>query len=262
MTTRPWRSPLLITLSAISPRLAYMRMLRASSEIAAAMTVWSPLEKPAFAAMLRPCWRAVTTSTSDAIGTSSSSGTIDAPLAALDALAGDPVEEGQPFLEIERGRDALERAAELDHREGDLGLDPDDDGLGAAQAGHVRDVAQRANGKGVHYVQCRHVHDDAAGAEAPHPLDQRFPQLREVGIGQRRLDGRDEVLALFENRNFHIASAYGVAAGSRLRGQLLQRHDLIAQQPLRLLDATLQVADGRHLAQVHADRYERLGDLG
>src|SRR3989442_1264106 len=83
-----------------------MRMLRASSEIAAAMTVWSPLEKPAFAATLRPCWRAVTTSTSDAIGTSSSSGTIDAPLAALGALAGDPVEEGQPFLEIERGRDA------------------------------------------------------------------------------------------------------------------------------------------------------------
>src|SRR5438552_2040797 len=123
---------------AISPRLAYMRMLRASSEIAAAMTVWSPLEKPAFAATLRPCWRAVTTSTSDAIGTSSSSGTIDAPLAALDALAGDPVEEGQPF----------------------------------------------------------------------------------------------------------------------------QRHVLVAQQPLRLLDATLQVADGRHLAQVHADRYERLGDLG
>src|SRR5207245_4906916 len=174
---------------AISPRLAYMRILRASSEIAAAMTVWSPLEKPAFAATLRPCWRAVTTSTSDAIGTSSSSGTVDAPVAALDALAGDPVEEGEPFLEIERGRDALEREAELDHREGDLGLDPDDDGLGAAQAGHVRDVAQRAHGKGVHYVQCRHVHEDAAAAEEPHPLGPPLPQLRAAGIGQRRLDG-------------------------------------------------------------------------
>src|SRR2546428_13057068 len=127
MTTRPWRSPLLITLSAISPRLAYMRMLRASSEIAAAMTVWSPLEKPAFAATLRPCWRAVTTSTSDAIGTSSSSGTIDAPLAALGALPRAPAEAGHASLALRRGRDALERAAELDHREGDLGLDPDDD---------------------------------------------------------------------------------------------------------------------------------------
>src|SRR3989454_11639241 len=124
-----------------------MRMLRASSEIAAAMTVWSPLEKPASAAMLRPCWRAVTTSTSDAIGTRTCSGTVDTPLTALRALASDSIEEGQPFLEIERGRDALERQTELDHRKGDLGLDPDDDGLGAAQPRHVRDVAQRAHGE-------------------------------------------------------------------------------------------------------------------
>src|SRR3989454_11238903 len=134
MTTTPFRSPLLITLSAISPRLAYMRMLRASSEIAAAMTVWSPLEKPASAATLRPCWRAVTTSTSDAIGTSSSSTTVAVPraavegaLAPLDALASDPVEEGQPFLKIERRRHRLERQTELDHCKGHLGLDPDDD---------------------------------------------------------------------------------------------------------------------------------------
>src|SRR2546427_710992 len=103
-----------------------MRMLRASSEIAAAMTVWSPLEKPASAATLRPCWRAVTTSTSDAIGTRSSSTTVDvarAALAALGALASDPIQEGQPLLEIERGRDTLERQAELDHCKGHLGLD-------------------------------------------------------------------------------------------------------------------------------------------
>src|SRR2546425_3775334 len=106
-----------------------MRMLRASSEIAAAITVWSPLEKPASAATLRPCWRAVTTSTSDAIGTRSSSTTVDvarAALAALGALASDPIQEGQPLLEIERGRDTLERQAELDHCKGHLGLDPDD----------------------------------------------------------------------------------------------------------------------------------------
>src|SRR2546425_9156479 len=214
--TTPCRSPFVITLSAISPRLAYMRMLRASSEIAAAITVWSPLEKPAFAATLRPCWRAVTTSTSDAIGTSSSSGTVpvpraavEGPLAALDALPSHVIEEGQPFLQIERGRDALERQAELHHRKGDLGLDPDDDGLGAAQPRHVRDVAQGAHGERVHDVERRHVHDDAARTEAPYSFDQRFPKLREIGVGERRLYGRDQVLALLENRNFHSALRYG-----------------------------------------------------
>src|SRR5690349_4747396 len=36
---------------------------------------------------------------------------------------------------------------------------------------------------------------------------------------------------------------------------------LVAEQPLRLLDAALQVADRVHLGQVHTDRHERLGDL-
>src|SRR3989475_6341709 len=210
ITITPCRSPFETTLSAISPRLAYMRMLRASSEIAAAMTVWSPLEKPAFAATLRPCWRAVTTSTSDAIGTSSSSGTVavpraavDGPLAALDALASHVIEEGQPFLQIERSRDALERQAELHHRKGDLGLDPDDDGLGAAQPRHVRDVAQRAHGERVHDGERRHVHDDAAGTEAPHSLDQRFSQLGEIGDGEHGVNGPDRVLARLGTRNSH-----------------------------------------------------------
>src|SRR3989442_999306 len=57
-------------------------------------------------------------------------------------------------------------------------------------------------------------------------------------------------------------SATGVGASSRLRGQIFQRQDLVAEQPLRLLDADLQVAHGGHLAQVDADRDERLGDFG
>src|SRR3989449_3591450 len=56
-------------------------------------------------------------------------------------------------------------------------------------------------------------------------------------------------------------SATGVGASSRLRGQLFQRQDLVAEQPLRFLDAALQVAYRRHLAQVDADRDKRLGDL-
>src|SRR5437773_11939611 len=149
-----------------------MRMLRAISEIAAAITVWSPLENPASAARSRPRCRAVTTSVSAAIGISSSSATVDA--SALDAELRLLVQEQQAFLEIQRGGHALEREAELDHGERDLGLNPDDLRLRAAQPRHVRDVPQRAHRKRVHHVERRDVDDHAPGPEAPDALDQRF----------------------------------------------------------------------------------------
>src|SRR6266849_5792775 len=204
-TTTPRRSPFVTTLRMISPRFAYMRMFRAISEMAAAMTVLSPLEKPAAPARSRPSWRAVTTSTSAAIGIRCSSATHDASLHPLDAQLRLPIQEGEALLEVERGRDALERQPELDHRECDLGLDPDDNRFGAAQAGHVRDVAQRAHGERVHHVERRHVDDHATGPELSHALNQRLAQLREIGVGQRRLDRRDQVVALLEDRNFHGA---------------------------------------------------------
>src|SRR5438309_312678 len=132
----PSRSPFMTVRSAISPRLAYIRMLRAISEMAAAMTVWSPLENPASAASSRPFCRALTTSTSDVIGTSSSS---------------------------------------------------------------------------------------ATGYPAPHALE-ALPALP--------------------------------------RARLFHRDDLVADQPLRFLDAPLQVADRGHFAQVDADGHQRLRDLG
>src|SRR5439155_16133597 len=144
-----------------------MRMLRAISEIAAAITVWSPLEKPASAARSRPRCRAVTTSVSAVIGIRRSSATVDASRPALDAELRLLVEEQQAFLEIQRGGHALEREAELDHGEGDLGLNPDDHRLRAAQPRHVRDVPQRAHRKRVHHVERRDVDDHAPGPEAP-----------------------------------------------------------------------------------------------
>src|SRR5689334_8614254 len=100
-------------------------MLRAISEIAAAMTVWSPALKPTCSASSRPCCRALTTSTSDAMVMANSSDMIAARL-------GLSVEEGEPLFEVEGGRHAFQREAELHHREGDLRLDADDDRLGAA----------------------------------------------------------------------------------------------------------------------------------
>src|SRR5437763_16160691 len=118
-------SPFITVRSVISPRLAYMRMLRAISEMAAAMTVWSPLENPASAASSRPFCRALTTSTSDVIGTSSSSAT-GAPSLFVDALPALPIQKGEPLLEVAGGRDALDRPAEPQQREGRPAPDADD----------------------------------------------------------------------------------------------------------------------------------------
>src|SRR2546426_11176537 len=134
-TETPWRSPFWTRLRMISPFLAYIRMLRAISEMAAAMTVCSPLENPATAASARPCCRASTTSTSAAIGRRSSSPTA-ARLLGFGferAFFGAAIEEGEAFFEVQHGGDAFQRQAELHHGDRHIGLNPHDDPLPAAQ---------------------------------------------------------------------------------------------------------------------------------
>src|SRR6267154_107902 len=184
------------------PRLAYETMLRASSEMAVAMSVASLIEKPVCSATARPCWRAVTMSLSDAIRicesvANASAPSVDAPGLLLQIL--------QAFLQIERGGDVLERQSELHHREGDLRLDADDDGRGAAQADHVRDLKQGARGKRIHDVHRGNVHDDPGGSVAHHLLHQRRAQIQKVRIRQCGLDGRDEHAPLLENGYLHAA---------------------------------------------------------
>src|SRR6266446_3499030 len=137
-TETPWRSPFCSRLRRISPFLAYIRMLRAISEMAAAMTVCSPLENPATAANARPCCLASTTSTSAAIDRRSSSPTGARLLgfAVERALFGAAVQEGEALFEVQDRRDALQGEAELHHRERHVGLNAHDDRLGTAQAGH------------------------------------------------------------------------------------------------------------------------------
>ena len=53
--------------------------------------------------------------------------------------------------------------AQSHHRQGDVGLDADDDGLRAAQPCDLCDGAQGVAGEGVDDVECRDVDDDAAG---------------------------------------------------------------------------------------------------
>src|SRR4051794_31391818 len=128
-------------------------MLRATSEIAVAISVRSVDEKPNSVANRRPTWRATTTSASDLIGTRASSSATVAQLPRL-------LEELKPLFEVKRRVHVLQCHAELDHRESDLRLDADDHRLGTAQLGHVRDAAQRARDERIHHVECRHIDDD------------------------------------------------------------------------------------------------------
>src|SRR3954463_5185001 len=99
-------------------------MLRAISEIAVASSVWSVLGMSRPTASARARWRAVTTSASDSIAIRS---------AAASGAKAARLQEREPLLEVQGGLHVLEAHAELDHRERDLRLDPDDHGLRPAQ---------------------------------------------------------------------------------------------------------------------------------
>src|SRR5207302_10304439 len=197
-TETPWRSPFWTRLRIISPFLAYMRILRAISEMAAAMTVCWPLENPATAASARPCCLASTTSTSATIGRRSSSPTAARLFGSglYEALFSAAIQEGEAFFEVQHGGDAFQRQTELHHREGDVGLDAHDDGLGAAQAGHVRDVAQRAHGERVHDVECGDVDDHPTAARPPDLGDQRFTKMGHIGVSKCGRNRGNEELPL------------------------------------------------------------------
>src|SRR6266550_1331465 len=263
MMETPWRSPFWTRLRVISPFLAYIRMLRAISEMAAAMTVCSPLENPATAANARPCCLASTTSTSAAIDSRSSSPTLARPLGfGLEvALFGPAIQEREAFFEVEHRRDAFERQAELHHGECHVGLDSHDNGLGAAEAGHVCDVAQRPHGEGVHDVECGDVDDDAAATRPPDLGDQRFAKMGQVGVSEGGLNRGNEKLPLPQNRYFHGDLRLALRFWGDF-ANLRRRRRAIREQALRLFDASLQVADRGHLGEVDADRHERLRDFG
>src|SRR5690242_13745532 len=134
-------------------------MLRAISEIAVAMSVSSLPEKPILWASSRPFRRASTMSPSCAITTCVASAATGCVVVSA------PLQPRAAFLEVERGRNAVEREAELHDRECDFRLDAHDPGIGAAQPRGLRDAPQRAGCERVHHVERADVDHDAAGAE-------------------------------------------------------------------------------------------------
>src|SRR5215813_9182814 len=181
-------------------------MFRDSSEIAVAISVASPGENPTWDAKARPCWRATTMSLSALMSTTVSSVKVPAPFPIAvhgslrsSSLSRLSVQVREGFLQVERRRDAFERQTQLDHREGDLRLDADDHGLGSAQPAHVREITQRTGREGVHHVQGSNIHDDAARTEFAHLRHQRLSESFQVLVVERRLDRRDQIVALLED---------------------------------------------------------------
>src|SRR5262245_55806014 len=117
--------------------------------------------------------------------------------AILEAL----VEEGEAFLQIERGGHVLQRESELDHRERDLGLNADDDGVGAAKFRHVRDGTQGARRERVEHVEGGDVDDDAPGAMTSDQICEVVAELYEVLVAERGLNARDQEMTLLQNRD-------------------------------------------------------------
>src|SRR5262249_45484367 len=126
--------------------------------MAVAMTARSVVANPQCDASSRPFWRAATMSGAQSRGTRLSS-PVRRPLpAGSPALA---VKVRQAFFKVQRGRDALEREPELDHRECHLRLNAHDDGLGPAEPDHVGDVAEGARRERVDDVEGGDVDDHA-----------------------------------------------------------------------------------------------------
>src|ERR671919_380433 len=205
-TTTPRRPGCSTALRTISPRWAYSTMFRATSEIAVAISVCSVLENPPAAASSRPFCRAVTISASPVMGTRTSAATPPVSSVAV-------TQEVEPFLEVQRGRHALQRQAELDHGERHLRLDAHHDRLGAPQLRGIGDATDRARREGIEDVEGRHVDDDAARAEEADPHGDLVTELHEILIRQRGLDGRDQDIALLEDRYRHPLSSARQAGG-------------------------------------------------
>src|SRR5919108_6382345 len=148
-----------------SPRLAYWRMFRASSEIAVAIRAWSLSPKPSSAASWRPLRLASTTSTSLTIGTRSSSHT----RTSIHQLVPD---DFQAVVQVECGAHLREEKAKLHHRERHRRLNADDDRLGAFQPDRPGDVLQRPSGKGVDDVEPAHVDDHGPRPVLAHAVGQ------------------------------------------------------------------------------------------
>src|SRR5271155_1344943 len=137
-------------------------MLRASSEMAVAMSVASPGEKPSSIARARPFWRAVTISWSELMATWISPAlTVALSVCVLEFLS----QIRQTFLQVQRRRNAFQCQPQLNHRKSHFGLNSYDNRFRAAQPNHMSYLAQRPRGKRVHYIHGGNIDDNRTRAK-------------------------------------------------------------------------------------------------
>src|ERR1700758_4452308 len=108
-------------------------MLRASSDIAAAIKVESTAEKPSSSASARPRCLAATISWSELIATRiSPDDTVALSVCAFELL----IQVRQPFFQIQRGRYTFQCQSQLHHGKCHFRLDPHDHRFCPAQPDH------------------------------------------------------------------------------------------------------------------------------
>jgi hypothetical protein len=145
-------------------------------------------------------------SESESIGTRTSS-----PI-----LGGPPrpsVEHREGLVEIERGVERLEVQVELHHRDRNVGLDADDQGLCAAQPRGDGDRPERACDEGVDDVQGADVDDEPACALPADPLGQLVAEAKDLAVAEVGLDRGDQVVALAEDRDRSLSAQSSTSSG-------------------------------------------------
>ena len=170
----------------------------------------------------------------------------------LSSAPGQLLEAEEAFFKIQCRVD-VEGHAEFDNREGDRRMNSHNDRGGASKSGHLCEIAKRGRRERVENIERGNVDDHALGAASADLFDQFFLEFDQLSIVERRMNRGDEKVSLFEDRDEHrrdrVLACFRTAYPE-------------AEQPLCLLDATLKIADGVHLGQIHADGHERAGDVG
>src|ERR671916_124331 len=135
-------------------------MFRPISEIAVAINVASVCENPRSSASARPLARAMTRSSSVARGNPTSS-------AIADTYRGHAVEQRDRLVEVEGGGQRLQVEVEVDHRNGNVGTNADDDRRSAPELRRYGDRPKRPRQERVDHVERRHVDHDSPRSDAP-----------------------------------------------------------------------------------------------
>src|ERR687894_405939 len=234
-----------------SPRPAWVTMLRATSEMAVAINVASVAEQPIWLASSRPDWRATTMSPSVEM-------TI---LMRPSGMAHPPSRWSRKARPSSRSRAVCTSSNPSPSCTSEK-----------ATSGCMPTTTVSAPRSSVMWAIVRNDRAANESITSSDVMSTMMPRDRYTPIWRIR-SSRSRIASLSVMADWMVAMRYspclrmGTAIGRsaqlhrRRRLRLRARH-LVAEQLLRHLDATLEVADRVHLRQIDADRHERQGDLG